>query len=80
MACARASVLIRLLPPYSPDFNPIEYSFHNLKAWFRRNWMHAHEYTRFGQFLQKAICTNQGMTKIYGIGVSTTRKPWMAIQ
>ncbi|RXW19082.1 hypothetical protein EST38_g6778 [Candolleomyces aberdarensis] len=25
------------LPPYSPDFNPIEQSFHSLKEWLRRN-------------------------------------------
>jgi transposase len=36
-ACAKAGVLIRYLPPYSPDFNLIEYSFHDLKAWIRRN-------------------------------------------
>src|ERR1700683_2417155 len=24
------------LPPYSPDFNPIEQSFHTIKAWLRR--------------------------------------------
>lgn len=55
-ACARAGVLIRFLPPYSPDFNPIEYSFHDLKAWIRRNWIHTSEYPEFGQFLQEAIC------------------------
>ena len=25
------------LPPYSPDFHPIEQSFHSLKAWLRRH-------------------------------------------
>jgi hypothetical protein len=25
------------LPPYSTDFNPIEQSFHSLKAWLRRH-------------------------------------------
>jgi len=25
------------LPPYSPDFNPIEQSFHTIKAWLRRH-------------------------------------------
>lgn len=25
------------LPPYSPDFNPIEQTFHSLKAWLRRH-------------------------------------------
>jgi transposase len=59
-ACAKAGVLIQLLPPFSLDFNPIEYSFHDLMAWIRRHWMHANEYTEFGQFLQEAICQNGG--------------------
>jgi len=25
------------LPPYSPDFNPIEQTFHSVKAWLRRH-------------------------------------------
>jgi transposase len=25
------------LPPYSPDFNPIEQSFSSIKAWLRRH-------------------------------------------
>lgn len=25
------------IPPYSPEFNPIEESFHVVKAWLRRN-------------------------------------------
>lgn len=25
------------LPPYSPDFNPIEEGFSSMKAWIRRN-------------------------------------------
>ncbi|KZP32787.1 hypothetical protein FIBSPDRAFT_722114 [Athelia psychrophila] len=29
---------MRFLPPYSPDFNPIEESFSCVKAWIRRNW------------------------------------------
>ncbi|KJA12883.1 hypothetical protein HYPSUDRAFT_152189, partial [Hypholoma sublateritium FD-334 SS-4] len=24
------------LPPYSPDFNPIEQAFHSIKCWLRR--------------------------------------------
>ncbi|KAJ8508493.1 hypothetical protein ONZ45_g9242 [Pleurotus djamor] len=34
---ARGVVLI-FLPPYSPDFNPIEESFSCVKAWIRRHW------------------------------------------
>jgi len=32
----RRGVLLRFLPPYSPDFNPIEESFGDLKAYIRR--------------------------------------------
>jgi transposase len=32
----RHRVLVRFLPLYSPDFNPIEESFTDLKAWIRR--------------------------------------------
>jgi transposase len=36
--CKRYSVLMRFLPLYSPDFNPIEESFTDLKAWIRRHY------------------------------------------
>ena len=32
--------LIRYLPPYSPDYNPIELTFSMLKAWIRRHFRH----------------------------------------
>ena len=49
--------LIRYLPPYSPDFNPIELTFSVLKAWIRR---HFHQIWpnyggSFGDFLRYAI-------------------------
>lgn len=62
-ACASAGVLIRFLPPYSPDFNPIESSFHDLKAWIRRNWIYEKDYQSFDQFLQEAICQNGDSTR-----------------
>lgn len=31
----RVGALLRFLPPYSPDFNPIEQAFAKLKAFFR---------------------------------------------
>jgi transposase len=33
--CREAGVELAFLPPYSPDFNPIEQSFHALKEWMR---------------------------------------------
>ena len=35
LAIERAGALVRFLPPYSPDFNPIELAFAKLKAFFR---------------------------------------------
>ena len=35
--CEAAGVLLVKLPPYSPDFNPIETSFSILKQWMKRN-------------------------------------------
>lgn len=43
-ACALKGVLIRFLPPYSPDFNPIEGSFGDLKAHIRRWYRTKHHY------------------------------------
>lgn len=34
-AIEQAGALVRFLPPYSPDFNPIELAFAKLKAFFR---------------------------------------------
>ncbi|CAK5279006.1 unnamed protein product, partial [Mycena citricolor] len=34
---AQGTMLI-FLPPYSPDFNPIEESFSAVKSWIRRHW------------------------------------------
>ena len=40
--CSEAGVKLVYLPPYSPDLNPIEEFFAELKAFIRRNW-HAYE-------------------------------------
>jgi transposase len=37
-ACQMRGVLLCFLPPYSPDFNPIEESFGDLKAYIRRHY------------------------------------------
>jgi len=36
--CTAAGVRVEYLPPYSPDFNPIEKPFAGLKAWMQENW------------------------------------------
>ena len=57
--CETANVTLARLPPYSPDFNPIETSFALLKAWIRRNGemslSYTEEYGGFGQFLRDAV-------------------------
>jgi hypothetical protein len=35
--CERKGIHLIYLPPYSPDFNPIEQSFAQLKAWMRKH-------------------------------------------
>ena len=53
--CNDAGVLLKFLPPYSPDYNPIEATFGDLKAWIRRNYMLAADFEAFGDFLDFAV-------------------------
>jgi transposase len=61
--CEEVGVTLARLPPYSPDFNPIETSFALLKAWIRRNGetslSYTEEYGGFGQFLRDAVKENR---------------------
>jgi transposase len=41
--CIEAGVKLVYLPPYSPDLNPIEEFFSELKAFIRRNWVRYEE-------------------------------------
>lgn len=36
--CSEAGVKLLYLPPYSPDLNPIEEFFSELKSYIKRNW------------------------------------------
>ena len=60
----RHGVLVRFLPPYSPDFNPIEESFTDLKAWIRRHYhRERRKYETYHGFLAwaiKAVGTGSG--------------------
>jgi transposase len=48
--------IVRFLPPYSPDFNPIELTFSVLKAWLQRNYVWTRSsFERFGDYLIWAI-------------------------
>jgi transposase len=53
--CNEAGVVLEFLPPYSPDFNPIEESFSALKAWVRKNRQLEEGFEDFGDFLKLAI-------------------------
>ena len=53
--CEDAGVDLFFLPPYSPDLNPIEATFHDLKAWIRRNQQLAGTYDDFGEFIKLAV-------------------------
>lgn len=54
--CDEAGVMLLFLSPYSPDLNPIEELFSQLKAFVRRNWRkQAHNFDNFGEFLRWAV-------------------------
>jgi transposase len=57
--CAKTGVKLVYLPPYSPDLNPIEEFFAELKRFIRRNWSYyAEDPTQgFAPFLE--WCINQ---------------------
>ena len=54
--CAEAGVILVYLPPYSPDLNPIEEFFAELKAFIRRNWkVHQSSHEDFESFLEWCV-------------------------
>ena len=59
--CDRSGVVLEFLPPYSPDFNPIEATFKDLKAWIRRNYRLATEFESFDGFLEFAVDQSCGI-------------------
>ena len=54
--CAAHGVRLLYLPPYSPDLNPIELSFNELKAWMRRERELSYDFTQFYEgFIQLGV-------------------------
>ena len=53
--CDDAEVILDFLPPYSPDFNPIEEAFAELKAWMRKNNQLQDAYPNFEGFLEAGL-------------------------
>ena len=49
---SRYHVLVLFLPPYSPDYNPIEKMWANIKRWLRKNMR---RYNSFEDALEAAI-------------------------
>jgi transposase len=47
--------LLKFLPPYSPDYNPIEATLGDLKSWIKRNYTLEADFEVFGGFLDFAI-------------------------
>ena len=57
--CFEAGVRLLYLPPYSPDLNPIEEFFSELKSYIKQNWKlyEAQPDHSFNTFLQDCIDT-----------------------
>ena len=53
--CDDAEVVLDFLPPYSPDFNPIEEAFAELKVWMRKNNQLQDAYANFEGFLEAGL-------------------------
>lgn len=58
--CEERGVTLLFLPPYSPDFNPIEATFHDIKAWIRSNYLLLADFESFSDFLDFAVSQNSG--------------------
>lgn len=57
--CDHHGVILLCLPPYSPDYNPIEEFFSVLKAWLKRHFELA-EGISFKTFLETAVASYSG--------------------
>nr|POF13514.1 hypothetical protein CFP56_02537 [Quercus suber] len=55
--CEQRGFEIQYLPPYSPDYNPIEYTFNTFKIWLKRHFEEHTRFEDFGDFLRYAIDT-----------------------
>ena len=56
--CEEAQITLAYLPPYSPDLNPIEEAFAELKAWLKKHQKLA-ENMEFSHFLEMGLTTIQ---------------------
>lgn len=74
--CADAGIVLAYLPPYSPDFNPIEEAFAELKAWIKKNRVLASTFDSLEGFIRLGIGALQEKAKGHfsrcRIGIPTT--------
>ena len=50
-----ANIQYAYLPPYSPDLNPIEEAFAELKSWMKRHRKLAEDLSDLGEFVDLAL-------------------------
>ena len=60
--CENTQVRLEYLPPYSPDFNPIEEAFAELKAWMKKNYVLAEGFESFMDFIEAGLRSLSGKT------------------
>ena len=53
--CDAYGVILDYLPPYSPDFNPIEEAFAEMKGWMKKHRELQAGYPDFSGFLEAAL-------------------------
>ena len=53
--CEATEVRLEYLPPYSPDFIPIEEAFAEMKAWIKRNYTLADSFDTVEGFFEVAL-------------------------
>jgi transposase len=66
--CEDAGIILAFLPPYSPDLNPIESSFAQLKAWIKKNTELQSGFQEFDDFLRFAMEQLRDRVKVHFIG------------
>jgi transposase len=53
--CRDFNIQLEYLPPYSPDYNPIEKSFKVLKSWMKKHSDKQDEWQQFRSFMEYAV-------------------------
>jgi len=61
--CEDADVVLAFLPPCSPDLNPIEETFAQLKGWIQKNKQMVERFNDYGDFLRMALEVLQSNVK-----------------